>query len=322
MTIINEKIAKTNNTILITGSTGTGKSYLAKKIHEQSPRQGKKFVAINLATLHENILESELFGHERGAFSGADHRRVGKLEYGNEGTIFLDEIGELTPRLQMKLLEALNNKMISPVGSNREIKLDVRIIAATNKSLESMIKTGEFREDLYYRINTFQIHLPSLAEEKYKIPELSVCFAKESAIAQGKHFSGFKDSFFRCIENYFWPGNIRELKNAIDFGIALSSDGWVSEADLPPYIKKKIHLDPMSEKKEANFYFQNDYHLSKALFEKTYLEEMLRRNEGKINLTARTTRLSKVTLIEKIRKYNIDVNLIKYSSYISARPTQ
>src|SRR3990167_1431203 len=155
------KIAASESTILITGPTGTGKSCLAEKIHLASPRRSGRFVAINLATLNENLIESELFGHERGAFSGANLRRLGKLESAAGGSVFLDEIGELSPAMQTRLLEMLNSKVISPVGSNRVVRLDVRIIAATNRELAGMVERGEFRADLFFRINTFQVELPA-----------------------------------------------------------------------------------------------------------------------------------------------------------------
>lgn len=313
------KIAHTEHTILITGKTGTGKSHLARTIHDLSHRREKRFVVVNLATLHENILESELFGHERGAFSGADQKRIGKLEFANEGTVFLDEIGELSLRLQVKLLEALNSKTVCAVGSNREVKLNVRIIAATNQPLEKMVEAGSFREDLFYRINTFQIALPDIKEDKGKICELATKFSIESGKSQGRDFLGFQEGFLSALEAYDWPGNIRELKNALEFAVAMSADGFLAEENLPPYIRKRM-LDgekPTIQEFPA-YFFQDNYYESKAAFERKFLEEMLRRNEGKINQTARITQLSKVTLIEKIRKYNIDINRIKYTRYLES----
>lgn len=317
-----QKIAKTNHTILITGKTGTGKSHLAKKIHELSERRTKRFVAINLATLHENILESELFGHERGAYSGADQKRIGKLEFGNEGTVFLDEIGELSLRMQMKLLEALNSKTISPLGSNREMQLDVRIIAATNRSLEEMVINGTFREDLYYRLNSFQLELPPLENNKEWIEKLIKEFSQESALKQGKRITSIDEEFMKVCMHYKWPGNIRELKNAIEFSVAMNADDILRTSDLPPYIRKKLAAGADSHTNNSNnvkIFFESDFHQSREKFEKNYLEEMLKRNDGKINLTAKNTKLSKVTLIEKIRKYNIDVNQIKFSRYLEAQ---
>ena len=308
MEAILTKLAKSNNTILITGRTGTGKSHLAKEIHLSSNRKEKKFIAINLATLSENIIESELFGHERGAFSGADQKRIGKLEAGNEG--------ELSLRLQTKLLEALNSKTISPVGSNREIQLNIRIIAATNKCLEQMVKAKEFREDLYFRLNTFQIELPNLNEQKHRIANFIREIASKSAREQANRYETFTQEYLNAFQLYPWPGNIRELKNAIEFGLAVTDNGILDERCLPAYVKKHLQQGEVSPLQRSAFSeLPSSYYESKAQFEKIYLEEMLKRFEGKINLTARSTSLSKVTLIEKIKKYGIDVQRIKYSQY-------
>lgn len=308
-----QKIARSNNTVLITGRTGTGKSHLAKEIHLASARREQKFLAINLATLSENIIESELFGHERGAFSGADIKRIGKLEIANGGTVFLDEIGELSPRMQTKLLEALNSFVISPVGSNREVLLDIRIITATNKDLEKMVEEGLFREDLYFRINTFQIHLDDLAKNPEKIPGLAKKFCEESSIKQNKIVIGYSETFFTDLKALPWTGNIRELKNAMEFAVAMSSNGYITSDLLPP--KTRNTANSKSIFQEHSKSIPIDYREAKSVFEKIYLTEILSRNSGRINLTAKLSGLSKVTLIEKIRKYEINVNEIKFKCY-------
>lgn len=309
------KIAATDNTILITGRTGTGKSHLAKKIHLASPRRAGKFVAVNLATLSENLLESELFGHEKGAFSGADARRMGKLELANGGTVFLDEIGELAPRVQTKLLEALNSHIISPVGSNREIQLNCRIITATNRSLKEMVNAGEFREDLYFRVNTFQFHLADLQEEPARIVPLAEEFAKSAAASQNKEYLGMQEAFRSELESYPWPGNVRELKNAMEFAVAMSVGDLLGMECLPPYMRAARNGSD-SKVKALISAFPSDYREAKLSFERTYLQEILLRFEGKINLTAKKTGLSKVTLIDKIRRYEIDIPSIKYKAHI------
>lgn len=308
-----QKIAGSENTILITGRTGTGKSFLAKKIHQLSPRHDKKFIGINLTSLSENLIESELFGHERGAFSGADNKRIGKLEAANGGTVFLDEIGELSARMQTKLLEALNSFTISPVGSNREIALDIRIITATNKNLEKMVAKGEFREDLYFRINTFEIHLPDLKSEPEKIILLAKKFCEDSSKKQNRPILGFSNTFFADIKQLDWPGNIRELKNAMEFAVAMSTDGYITTDLLPPISRKKFEKPNISIEHSTSF--PNDYRQAKSIFEKIYLTEVLHRNFGKINQTAKNTGLSKVTLIEKIRRHEINIQEIKYKSF-------
>lgn len=309
------KMARTDSILLLTGRTGTGKSHLAREIHDASARRAGKFVAINLATLSENLIESELFGHERGAFSGADIRRTGKLESANGGTVFLDEIGELPPRLQTKLLEALNSLTISPVGSNREIALNVRIITATNRDLAQMVQEGTFREDLYFRINTFEIHLPDLAAEPSRILPLAENFARGAAKIQQREFSSFTPELEAALEAYTWPGNVRELKNAMEFAVAMSNSGDIGADCLPPFVKlaKKANVRvPFAVS------YPTDFREAKCHFERTYLEEILLRFDGRINLTAKRSGLSKVTLIDKIRRYDIDIPTIKYKAHIAA----
>lgn len=311
------KLAATPHTILITGRTGTGKSYLARKIHDASPRRLARFVVINLATLSENLIESELFGHEKGSFSGADMRRTGKLESANGGTAFLDEIGELSPRLQTKLLEALNSHSISPVGSNRDIQLNIRVIAATNRDLRKMVKEGTFREDLYFRLNTFQVELANLAAEPARIPTLAARFAAEAAGKQEKEFQSMTPEFLDALRRYHWPGNVRELKNSIEYALAMSETGTLSPESLPLYVRD----EPPPEAGGNAVAFPSDYREAKNGFERSYLNEILRRFDGRINHTAKETGLSKVTLIEKIRRYNIDVKRIKYGVYASQEKT-
>ena len=304
------KVAVSGQTVLITGKTGTGKTHLARELHEAHARatgRTGRFVAINLATLSENLIESELFGHEKGAFSGADSKRIGKLESAHGGTAFLDEIGELSPRLQTKLLEALNSQVISPVGSNREVQLDLRVIAATNRDLRRMVAAGEFREDLYFRLNVFHVELAGLATEPERIPQLAARFAGEASRRQARPYLGMDPPFLSALRRHNWPGNVRELKNCIDFAVAMSEDGRLTEACLPPFV-----LDTGPRAAEAAMEaFPTDYREAKSSFERVYLRQVLRRCEGRINRTAKESGLSKVTLIEKIRRYDIDVNRIK-----------
>ncbi len=305
-----ERISKTNSTVLILGKTGCGKSHLAKEIHELSPRRLERFVCVNLATLSPNIIESELFGHEKGSFSGADAKRIGKLEWANRGTVFLDEIGELPLHLQSKLLEALNSRTISPVGSNREIQLDIRIITATNRSLAKMVEEGTFREDLYFRINSCQIALPELKQDKRKIESLARRFAEENAKCHGLNSWSFAEGFLQRLIDYSWPGNIRELKNTIEYCFALSGDG-VLQVEHLPFLQEDSSF-PLENNEHC---FPNNYREAKETFEKNYLLQVLSRFEGKINKTAKESGLSKVTLIEKIRRYEINIPEIKYLTH-------
>jgi two-component system response regulator AtoC len=315
-------IAATDQTVLITGATGTGKSRLAQEIHLMSPRRERRFATITLPTLSENLIESELFGHERGAFSGADQKRIGRLEYANGGTVFLDEIGEIPLHIQAKLLEALNSKTIVPIGGNREVQLDVRIIAATNRNLVEMMKRGEFREDLYFRLNLFNIQLPTLTEVPETILPLTRKFAALSAREQGKEYGGLTNEYEKSVMEYGWPGNARELKNAVAYGVALSRDGKLSTEFLPPYIGARSATVPPKTNVGAGDLaplFHLEFHESKKRFETLYLREILRKQNGKINQTARVAGLSKVTLIEKIRRYGIDVEEIKYGCFKTSR---
>lgn len=312
-----KKIAQSDGVILITGKTGSGKSHLAKEIHEASPRRDRKFIAINLATLSENLIESELFGHERGAFSGAETKRIGKLEAANGGTVFLDEIGELPLRLQTKLLEALNSRTICPVGSNRDVQLDIRILAATNRDLEKLVREGGFREDLFYRLNLFRVELPGLCSDPERVQFLGRRFAQEACRRQGREYVGLSSSMEQALRDYTWPGNIRELKNAMEFAVAMSPGGLMGPELLPPYLR--TNNAPAEQNETLSFHFPTGYHEAKSQFERLFLQESLRRFEGKVNLTSRKTGLSKVTLIEKIRRYEIDVQGIKYKAHCAKK---
>ena len=304
-----KKVALTDHTILITGPTGTGKSTLAEKIHQTSPRRAEKFVIVNLATLNGNLLESELFGHERGAFSGAITRRIGKLEQADGGTVLLDEIAELSPDLQTRLLETLNSKKIVPVGSNREIRLNVRIIAATHQDLPSRVRAGLFRSDLLFRINAFPLELPALKET----PKLILVAARSYLDELGAHDYEMDASFKDALTAHSWPGNFRELKNVIAFAHTISETKTLSRCHLPDLLQ-----DPSLPTRDL-FRFPMDFHEAKDRFERDFLTEMLHRHGGRVNRTARETRISKVTLIEKIRKFGIDVNAMRVSEYAATK---
>ena len=210
------KFANTDSTILITGETGTGKSFLSGTIHFNSGRRGRPFIKINCTNIPETLLESELFGHEKGAFTGASKTRVGRFEQGNGGTVFLDEIGELTPSLQAKLLRVLEEKSFERLGGNRTINADVRIIAATNKNLEELIEEGTFRLDLFYRINVLRVHLPPIRERKECIDPLADFLLRKVCRSVRKNITGFSPEVIRMFRSYSWPGNIREFTNTIE----------------------------------------------------------------------------------------------------------
>ncbi len=321
-----------NSTLLITGSTGTGKSHIAQLVHSScKSRSGAKFSKVNLATLSENLMESELFGHEKGAFTGADSRRAGRLELCNGGTVFLDEIGELSLRLQTKLLDFIQYKKITPVGSNREMELDVRIVVATNRDLEAMVKSGEFRSDLFHRLNVFHVRLPDMSERPQNIMTFARKFLHTRARSCGKLITGFSGEVERVMTEYSWPGNIRELENVIEYAVALEDTALIRLSSLPASLIKRIDAIDISPEStstsmglkkvaeelslKAISYFEfpltMDFHECKDAFEKTYIEELLKLCRGQINLTSRTVGLNKVSLREKIKKFNIDWKKIR-----------
>jgi len=227
-----EKFARTDSTILITGATGTGKSFLSGTVHYNSPRKHKPFIKINCANISEDLLESELFGHEKGAFTGASKLRVGRFEQASGGTLFLDEIGEISLGLQTKLLRVLEEKCFERVGGNKTIYADVRVIAATNKDLSEQISKGKFREDLYYRINVLPIRLPGLTERSQCLLPLAQHFLLKYAKSLNSDVRGFTDAALEQIQKYSWPGNIRQLANTIERAVILEDDDLVGTYNL------------------------------------------------------------------------------------------
>jgi formate hydrogenlyase transcriptional activator len=227
-----EAVAPTNATILITGETGTGKEVIARAIHELSPRRNRSLVTVNCAAIPAGLLESELFGHERGAFTGAVSSHVGRFASADRGTLFLDEIGDMPLELQPKILRVLQEREFEPVGSTRTTKVDVRIVAATNRDLRQMVQDGEFREDLYYRLNIFPIFLPPLRERKRDIPEFVRYFVEQFAASMDKTIDTISEETIQSMVGYSWPGNIRELQNYVARGVILSTDGVFEPAPL------------------------------------------------------------------------------------------
>lgn len=317
--------AQSAATVLITGPTGTGKTSLARRIHETGPRRNKPFVVINLASLHEGTLESELFGHERGAFTSADQKRTGKLELANGGTVFLDEIGELSPRLQARLLEFLQSKAICPVGSNREMKLDVRVIAATHQDLEASVRAGTFRADLFHRLRVLSLAVPSLQERNEEFDVLVHSLLEELCKQAGRVVLRISESVAQMIESYPWPGNIRELKNVLEFAVLASDGPEITLGDLPDWFKNPLRLSDVSSSGLAaadslqpaspnvrggilatiEVPLTEDFHQTVANFEREYLRWALKRCRGKINRTARSIQVNKTTLLRRIEQHQL-----------------
>ncbi len=335
------KLAKVTTPVLIRGESGTGKELVAKAIHYNSPRKDEKFVTINCGAISENLIESELFGHEKGAFTGADQRKIGKFQFAEGGTIFLDEIGDISAAMQVKLLRVLQEKTFMPVGSNREIKVDVRIIAASHKPFEEMIKEGTFREDLFYRLNVLPVYLPPLRERKTDIPHLVNHYINYFNSVHNLKVTGAEPEALEVLTNYSWPGNIRELRNIIEHCFIMESSDMIHANSLPSIVfkdQKKAEvkdqvatdsvidladiqnsvLDAPTQKgssgNEVQFSFgaklgeggKLDFAFAKDLFEKEFIVQALKINKGRINQTALNANIPKKTLLRKIEKYEIN----------------
>jgi DNA-binding NtrC family response regulator len=227
-----EKVARSNATVLVLGETGVGKELVAEALHRNSSRADRPFVKMNCAALHESLLESELFGHERGAFTGADRQRTGRFELANEGTLFLDEIGNMTPSTQTKVLRVLQEREFERLGGSRTVKVDVRLVAATNKNLEGAIQRGEFREDLYYRLNVVNVTVPPLRERKEDIIPLASHFIDRFAKELKKDVRGLEPAAVRALKRHTWPGNIRELENTIERAVLMAEGRFLQEDDV------------------------------------------------------------------------------------------
>ena len=304
-----ERLTRVNTSVLIRGENGTGKELVAKAIHYNSPRKDAPFVAVNCAAIPENLIESELFGHEKGAFTGADQRKIGKFQYAAKGTLFLDEIGDTSPATQVKLLRVLQEHTFTPVGSNREIKADVRIIAATNQDLEKAIREGKFREDLFYRLSVMPIFLPALRERKEDIPLLVHHFVDKFNQEHSARIRGISAEALACLENFHWPGNIRELENAIEHAFVVETSEQLTFFSLPEYIRKSARKNipaPQGARSAFPTLGSMDWEKGKETFEREFIIHALKTNQGRINLTAEQANIPKNTLLRKIKKYNIN----------------
>lgn len=231
-----DKLSRVETSVLIRGESGTGKELVANAIHFNGMRKDERFVTVNCSAIPENLIESEFFGHEKGAFTGADSRKIGKFQYADSGTLFLDEIGDVSAAMQVKLLRVLQEKKFTPVGANREVEVDVRIIAATNRNLEDMIKKGEFREDLYYRLNVLPVYLPPLRERKDDIDFLATHFVEKFNTIHKKNIKSIRPEAFAVLKKYQWPGNIRELENVIEHAFVIESTDEIHPSSLPEHL--------------------------------------------------------------------------------------
>jgi transcriptional regulator with PAS, ATPase and Fis domain len=295
-----QRVAVTDSTVLIMGESGTGKELIARYIHAHSRRTNQPFIAVNCGAIPPDLLESEMFGHERGAFTGAVGSRMGMFQLANGGTIFLDEIGEMTAPLQVKLLRVLQEREIRPVGSDRSVKVDVRVIAASNRDLANEVEKGRFREDLFYRLQVIPVLLPPLRERRSDIPVLVQHFLdKYNAKHEARRCQVADDAMVHLWE-YDWPGNVRELENLIERMVVLSEDGVIRVDNLPPNIRSFI-----SEKKIPRpTLTEEGIDLNRAVeeFEYRLIDEALRRTKGNKQAAARLLGLKRTTLVAKLRR--------------------
>ncbi|MBN8542253.1 MAG: sigma-54-dependent Fis family transcriptional regulator [Deltaproteobacteria bacterium] len=306
------RLCKVDTTVLIRGENGTGKELVARAIHFNSPRKSGSMIAINCGAIPENLMESELFGHEKGSFTGAHERKIGKFQLANNGTIFLDEVAELKPEMQVRLLRVLQERKFMPVGSNREVKTDARIIAATNRNLEKMIEEGTFREDLFYRLNVMPIFLPPLRERTDDIGELSQYFMKRFTRAHNRQITAINDDAMHVLKQYRWPGNIRELENVIERAFIVENSDRITVSSLPETVINKAK-ENMAPVQSAQISAQGvlDYDAFKEQAEKEFIVSALRANKGRINKTVAEANIPKNTLLRKIKRYEINVDDFK-----------
>ena len=285
-------VAPTDTTVMIRGESGTGKELVAKAIHINSKRKYFPMVPVNCGALAETILESELFGHEKGAFTGAQFKRKGKFELANNGTIFLDEIGSISSKMQVELLRVIESKQFSRVGGNEMLKSDFRVIIATNEPLEELVKQNKFREDLYYRLNVFSIIIPPLRERSGDIPVLAYYFLNKFSTAMNKPIKNISKDALDFLVKYEWPGNVRELENAIERAVVVGQSDTIQVSDLPFHVSSN-NVEPNNSDK------------SLSAMEKKHIIRVLKENNWNISRSAQQLEIDRVTLYNKINKYGL-----------------
>jgi len=298
-----KKVSKTEANILIRGDSGTGKELTARSIHKNSERRGRPFVPVDCASLPENLLESELFGHEKGAFTDAHVTRPGIFEYANGGTLFLDEIGELNITLQSKLLRVLQERQVRRVGGRKLLNVDVRIISATNRDLKNAIGEGSFREDLFYRINVISIPLPPLKERKDDIPLLANHYLKHFNKSRKNEVKGISVEAMELMERYHWPGNVRELQNVMERAVSLMDSEFIAPEDLPEKMRRVDKFDAFKFPADSNFKKAKKDWMD--LFEKRYLSDLLKRHNGNISKAALEAQVNRKTIHRLLKRHGL-----------------
>jgi transcriptional regulator with GAF, ATPase, and Fis domain len=298
-----QKVADCNSTILLNGETGTGKGMVARAIHQRSKRRNKPFISINCGAIPENLLESELFGHVRGAFTGATSSKQGKFELADSGTILLDEIGDMSSDLQVKVLKVLEEGEFEQVGGAKTIKVDVRIIAATHRDLSEEVQKGNFREDLYYRLYVIPLMLPSLRDRKSDIPFLISHFMEQSNQKNDRSIQEITEEALNMMMGYAWPGNVRELKNMMERMVVLKGSGEISAQDLPSEIKSTHKYEPSTTIEISD----EGICLNSAVteFEKALILQSLEKTKWVKNKAAKLLHLNRTTLVEKIKRHHL-----------------
>jgi len=300
-----DRVAPADSTVLILGESGTGKDLMAQEIHARSPRAGKAYVAVNCAALPETLIESELFGYERGAFTGAAHQKKGKFELASSGTLFLDEIGDMNPVTQAKVLRALENRTIERLGGAQPIPVDVRVISATHRNLATEIRAGKFREDLFYRLRVVTIELPPLRAHKADIPVLAEAFLQMHGTRLGRTARLTREAL-ATIERYDWPGNVRELKNALERSLVLCRGDEIGIDDLPQeVVSGDAGPNKNAESANGNGFGEKDFREAKRKFEVAYLTKQLADHRWNVSRTAATIGLHRQSLQEKLRELGI-----------------
>jgi len=299
-----DRVAGSAVDVLVTGETGTGKELVARAIHRRSRRSVGPFVPVDCGAIPDALIESELFGHERGAFTGADTRRMGLVEFADGGTLFLDEVGELPLPLQAKLLRVLQERRVRRVGARQENAVDVRVVAATSRNIDQMVDRGEFRRDLFYRINVVRIDLPPLRSRGDDIGLLAESFANRAAQEMGRSFGGLSTDVYQVLRSYHWPGNVRELQNVVRRAIAMTRSTTAGVDDLPDDLVAAAGKQGGVESGAVGFFAQRAEHV--ARFEKQFLTDLLTRHLGDVSAAAREARLPRGTLYRLMKAHGLD----------------
>lgn len=292
------QVADSNSTVLIEGASGTGKELVARALHSLSPRRDKRFVAINCGALPDTLLESELFGYKAGAFTDARHDKPGRLAIADGGTILLDEVGDISPAMQARLLRVLQERVFEPLGSVEPVKVDVRVVAATNRDLNKLVRKGTFRQDLFYRINVIRIKLPELRDRREDIPLLVDCFVSKFNRLKNKDIAGVSEDALAVLMEHDYPGNVRELENVIEHAFVLCRGGLIEPHHLPPSIRGQTGIKPQRGKGA----------LSLKTLEAMHIADAIRRHGGNRTAAARELGIDPSTLFRKIKSLNIDLS--------------